>query len=227
MQIDFILVQPAVPENVGAAARAINTMGFNQLVIVNSTAHLQEPAKWLAHGSANILNKAISVNSLDDILHNYDFLIATTAQKRSAYCDNYTPENCIDILNKKQKSIHKIGIVFGSEENGLCNSIIQMCDITSSIPIVKPYPSINLGQSVMLYAYVLSNRFINQKDTKKIKPNKDKYKQLKSIIQKVLLSTAINKNENLSKRIFERVAYLDDNDTNLVLSICNKIIKKI
>jgi tRNA/rRNA methyltransferase len=54
MQIHFILVEPAVPENVGAAARAIKTMGFSSLRLVNTKAHLEEEAKWLAHASDEI-----------------------------------------------------------------------------------------------------------------------------------------------------------------------------
>ena len=50
MQFHIVLVEPARPENVGAAARAMKTMGFSSLRIVNSEAHLQPAAGWVAHG---------------------------------------------------------------------------------------------------------------------------------------------------------------------------------
>ena len=58
MDLYFVLVEPAVPENIGAAARAINTMGFQRLRLVRPTNHLANEAKWLAHGSVAILEKA-------------------------------------------------------------------------------------------------------------------------------------------------------------------------
>lgn len=54
MNIHFILVEPALPENVGASARAIKTMGFRSLWLVNPCNHLDDKAKWLAHGSVDI-----------------------------------------------------------------------------------------------------------------------------------------------------------------------------
>ena len=51
MQLAFVLVEPKVPENVGAAARALCTMGFGELWLVNSDLHTRPEAHWLAHGS--------------------------------------------------------------------------------------------------------------------------------------------------------------------------------
>ena len=47
MDIHFILVEPTRPENVGASARAIKTMGFRSLRLVNPCNHLAERAQWL------------------------------------------------------------------------------------------------------------------------------------------------------------------------------------
>lgn len=41
MRITIILVAPARAENIGAAARAMKTMGFSELRIVDSQAHLE------------------------------------------------------------------------------------------------------------------------------------------------------------------------------------------
>ena len=56
----FVLVEPAVPENIGASARAIKTMDFNSLVLINPCDHLSAPARWLAHGSHDILENAVT-----------------------------------------------------------------------------------------------------------------------------------------------------------------------
>ena len=51
MRITIILVAPARAENIGAAARAMKTMGFSDLRIVDSQAHLEPATRWVAHGS--------------------------------------------------------------------------------------------------------------------------------------------------------------------------------
>ena len=56
MRITIILVAPARAENIGAAARAMKTMGFSELRIVDSQAHLEPAARWVAHGSGDIID---------------------------------------------------------------------------------------------------------------------------------------------------------------------------
>lgn len=46
MRITIILVAPARAENIGAAARAMKTMGFSELRIVDSQAHLEPATRW-------------------------------------------------------------------------------------------------------------------------------------------------------------------------------------
>jgi tRNA/rRNA methyltransferase len=81
MQIFFILVEPAVQENVGAAARAIKTMGFSRLILVNPCDYLSGPARWLAHGSGEILDNAQVFPSLKEAIVNFDFVVGTSAKK--------------------------------------------------------------------------------------------------------------------------------------------------
>ena len=75
--IIFILVRPAVPENVGAAARALKTMGFSRLRIVGSDAHREKPARILAHASNDILENAQAFPDLQSALADIDFVIGT------------------------------------------------------------------------------------------------------------------------------------------------------
>ena len=68
MEIIFILMAPARPENVGAAARALKTMGFSRLRIVASEAHLRQEAVWVAHGAQELLQQAESFPTLPEAL---------------------------------------------------------------------------------------------------------------------------------------------------------------
>jgi tRNA/rRNA methyltransferase len=64
MHLSIVLVAPARAENVGAAARAMKTMGFRDLRIVDSDAHLQPAARWVAHGSGDILDNITTYPTL-------------------------------------------------------------------------------------------------------------------------------------------------------------------
>ena len=152
----FILVEPAVPENIGASARAIKTMGFNNLRMVNPCDFRDGKAQWVAHGSREILDNAGVYKDLETATADLDFIVGTTSKKRRTNQDYYYPDHLKEIISSKQKSINKLGIVFGREESGLSNEELKLCDLISTIRLSRPYPSLNLSQSVMLYAYELS-----------------------------------------------------------------------
>ncbi|MFX2597908.1 TrmH family RNA methyltransferase, partial [Enterobacter roggenkampii] len=51
MKLYFVLMAPARPQNVGAAARAMKTMGFDAMRVVASRVHQEDEASWVAHGA--------------------------------------------------------------------------------------------------------------------------------------------------------------------------------
>ncbi len=78
MRVTIVLVAPARAENIGAAARAMKTMGFTDLRIVDSQAHLEPATRWVAHGSGDIIDNIEVFHTLVDALHDVGFLIPTT-----------------------------------------------------------------------------------------------------------------------------------------------------
>lgn len=225
MNISFVLVEAAVPENIGAAARAINTMGFSDLRLVNPVNHLAEQAKWLAHGSLDVLEKASIFHEFNEAISDLDFIIGTTANKsRSAKHDFYTPENALKIIDKKSATISKVGIVFGREESGLTNEELSKCDIASSIPLNKPYPSINLAQSVMVFAYIFSAMKTHDQ-SKKVIDNEDRiYAELKNNAGLILQNLNIEEDSVLYRRMMERLASSSEDDARLFLSFAKKFM---
>lgn len=154
--IVFILVKPAVPENVGAAARALKTMGFDALRVVGSNAHTRKPAAILAHGARDILESARAFATLKEALVDCDLAVATSAKARADKRFIHSPPEVREAIAAKGATLGRVAIVFGSEESGLDNEQLALCDLHSAIPLARPYPSLNLGQAVMLYAYELT-----------------------------------------------------------------------
>ncbi len=150
--IYFVLVEPQTPGNIGAASRALKTMGFGNLVLVNPGDYLTPEARWMAHASEDILESAAIFPSLRDAVSDMHFVVGTTQRDRVFHLPYYTPKELV------RKSIpvsldHKIALVFGREQTGLTNEELSMCDAVSTVPAHTKHPSLNLSQTVMLYAY--------------------------------------------------------------------------
>lgn len=152
-QIRIVLVETEFPGNVGAAARALQTMGLSQLVLVNPKCEAKgEEASRLAHAAVSVLNDARVVTSLEEAIGDTVFSVATSRRVRRHLSPLYTPEEAARLV--LERSGHgPVAIVFGRESWGLDNTELERCSIHSTIPSATETQSLNLAQSVMIYAY--------------------------------------------------------------------------
>ena len=225
MNIHFILVEPTVPENVGASARAIKTMGFKSLRLINPCNYLNDKAQMLAFGSVNILKNARVFSKLRDALYDIDFVIGTTAKKRLVKNEYYTCPEIYKLIKRKPKTVNNTAIVFGRESKGLLNSEIKLCDIVSTIPMKTKYPSLNLAQTVMIYAYTLSPLALGESKSKKEPTDKSQLRVLKQNVSQIMKMVEIK--PNINNRIMERLGALGDGDIHLLHSLCYKLLQKL
>ena len=223
MEIIYVLVEPSVAENIGAAARAIKTMGFSRLRLVNPNGHLTGPAKWMAHGSNDILENAGIFSTFNEAVNDVDLVVGTTAKKRIVKND-YLPASALpEIIRQKGSAVKAVAVVFGREDSGLRNEELKRCDIITTIPLKTSFPSLNLSQAVMIYAYVLSglisepNEDVNIRDTEGLKILKQK-------VSDILLSLGFSETSAIYPRILERLMFMKEGDIHLLHSICNKFI---
>jgi tRNA/rRNA methyltransferase len=223
MEIIFILDQPAVPENIGASARALKTMGFSQMRIVNPKALLDEKAYWVAHGAHDIMEGAIVYPSIGAAVEDIDFVVGTTAKNRRIKHDHYPVKECISILNQKKDQVQQVAILFGREESGLSNEALSSCDILTHVPMKTLYPSLNLGQAVMIMAYELSGI---ETATREQPREEESYRIVKTKVQEILHDIDFHENRNIYNRVMERLAICSTDDIHLIHSIINKLKKK-
>lgn len=218
MEIIFVLSHPAVPENIGFAARALNTTGFSKLRLVNPADHLSKEAKKTAYGSHAILEKAELFASLEDALHDIDLSIGTTAKNRLSRHDYHTPEEIGKLLLTKAGVANKVAIVFGSERDGLTAKEIDRCDLLSTIPLPAPHPSFNLAQSVLLYAWEMSK--VNREKSPHL-PTVGEVEQraLREEAKALLLDLGVDKQPSLYHRLKDRLMTANAEDTRLMLAL--------
>jgi tRNA/rRNA methyltransferase len=225
MDLYFILVKPAVPGNVGAAARAINTMGYTRLRLVAPCDYLDQEARMMAHGSEMILENAEVFTELNQAIADLDMTVATTASHRGARVEYLKASEIPAVIQKKGAAVKTAGLVFGREESGLTNDEIRMCDLVSSIPMHRPYPSLNLGQAVMVFAYIMgsSGPYVPEIDATKKDPKGFRVMMDKS--KQALTKLKITGNPALYHRILERLATLGEDDVHLLHTILNRYLK--
>jgi tRNA/rRNA methyltransferase len=226
MEIHYILVEPAVPENIGASARALKTMGFSSMRLVNPCDYLHVKSRMLAHGAQDVLENSRVFKSLELALQDIDFSIGTTAKRRSVKYDYHNSDDIANLIRIKEGSIKSLGIVFGREESGLTNEELQLCNIASSIPLEEAHPSLNLSQAVMIYAYLLSPLRIVQ-ETKPPVVEGQEWALLQNKAEGIMKKIGIDSNPNLYHRMIERLSLVNRDDMNLFLSFFNKLEEKI
>ena len=152
----FVLVRPHYPENVGAAARAIKTMGFTSLVLVKP-GKMAEPghvmAIKMAVKSLDVLEAAPVVPDVQTALANVDFSYATTA--RRGVSGVLTARRAAADAVERAARGQRIAFVFGNEKTGLAEQDLLGAHARMRIPMAADQPSINLGQAVQVTAYEL------------------------------------------------------------------------
>jgi len=150
-----VLVEPSHPGNVGAAARALKTMGFSRLVLVSprvADVKNDPEAIAMASGADDVLASAHVVPTLADALSGAHWSLALTARAREYGPPQLAPRAAA--TQAREHAVHgDIALVFGNERTGLENSELQLCHAAVHIPSAADFPSLNLAQAVQLLAW--------------------------------------------------------------------------
>jgi tRNA/rRNA methyltransferase len=153
-RVRFVLVETSRPGNIGAAARAMKTMGFSELVLVrprSEHALADEEAVAFASGAQDVLASARIVESIEDALQGCNFAAAVSARLREYSPPILAPRALASHLAANDE-VHA-AIVFGNERFGLPNEVVERCNVLINIPANPDYSSLNLAQAVQVLAY--------------------------------------------------------------------------
>jgi tRNA/rRNA methyltransferase len=161
------MTQPSHPGNVGSTARAIKTMGFEDLALVSPKLDQisgQPEAIALASGALDVLQNAPILTSLAEALAPVTLAFALTARPR-----DLGPPSC-DIrqaagLARTHLAQHpeaRVAIVAGTERSGLTNEQIALCHRVCYIPANPDYSSLNVSQALQLAAWELRYALLSE-----------------------------------------------------------------
>ncbi len=217
----FILVRPAYASNLGAAARAMATMGFDELVLVNPIAdHTSDRAKALATHAQHILDNIKIVHSIPEALENIDLAVAATHRHRKI---SKTVIQSNELKTWTKQHGKKPAVIFGPESTGLNLSDLKHCNAIVTIPAACSQPSLNLAQAIMIIAYELSETLGLKKPTY---ARKKEERQIDSTEFQNLQKRSLTLLENLHLKPERYLARLGDasaNDLNLLYDLLNKL----
>ncbi|MBR7779852.1 RNA methyltransferase [Undibacterium rugosum] len=153
-RLRFVLVETSHPGNIGAAARAMKTMGFKHLVLVNprfADALSHPDAIAFASGAQDILEQAQIVDTVAAALQGCELVASVSARLREFSPPVQSPRELA--ADFQQKLSGKAAIVFGNERFGLPNEVVANSQVLVNIPANPGYSSLNLAQAIQLIAY--------------------------------------------------------------------------
>jgi tRNA/rRNA methyltransferase len=147
-----VLCRPSHPGNIGAAARAMKTMGLADLRLVAPERYPAPEADWMATNAVDVLKGATLHASLEDSIRDCVAAFAMSARPRE-----WSPQ-VLDARSAAARAMAlegDVAFVFGNETAGLTNEEVFACQYLVHIPASAEFNSLNLAQAVQVMAYEL------------------------------------------------------------------------
>ncbi len=151
-RVRIVLCHTSLPANIGAAARAMKTMGLAQLYLVEPRHYPHADAEALASRATDILAAARVCASLDEALAGTVYAVASTARNRDMSHPVLTPrEAAARMVEEAQRG--PVALVLGPEKFGLTVQEVNRCSVIATVPANPEYSSLNLAAAVQLFSY--------------------------------------------------------------------------
>jgi tRNA/rRNA methyltransferase len=151
-RIRIVLCRPSHPGNIGAAARAMKTMGLTDLRLVAPARYPAPEAEWMATNAVDVLKSARIHDSLEEAIGDCSVAFAMSARPRE-----WSPQ-VLDVRAAARRAVDlgaPLAFVFGNESAGLTNEEMFACQVLVHIPANPQFTSLNLAQAVQVVSYEL------------------------------------------------------------------------
>jgi tRNA (cytidine32/uridine32-2'-O)-methyltransferase len=150
--IRIVLINTSHPGNIGAAARAMKTMGLAELYLVQPLHFPHPKAHEMASNAGDVVDQAVVVDSLDAAIGDCQLVVGTSTRSRTIPWPMLTPREFAE--KARVETAHsKVAILFGREQSGLTNDELHRCHFHIQIPSNPDYSSLNLASAVQVIAY--------------------------------------------------------------------------
>jgi TrmH family RNA methyltransferase len=148
------MVNTTEPGNIGAAARAMKNMNLSKLYLVNPKGYPSAVATARASGADDILAGAVVCETLEEALQGSHLVIGASARQRNI---KWKQMDVVGACSEIQKSTvikgQEVAVVFGTENSGLSNEELDLCQILMTIPGNPNYFSLNVASAIQVFSY--------------------------------------------------------------------------
>ena len=149
-----VLVEPQLPENIGAAARAMANFGLSRLRLVSPRPAWPNPkASAMAAGADRVLDGAVLYESLAAAIADCRFVFAATARAHDQAKPVVGAAEAAALMAPRIAAGETVAVVFGRERNGLENHEVALADRILTLPVNPAFASLNLAQAIVVVAY--------------------------------------------------------------------------
>lgn len=208
--VRIVLVATSHPGNIGSTARAMKTMGIEELYLVTPKSFPDYRAHEMSAGADDLLTKAVVVESLDEALAGCQLILATSARPRGLSLPGLIPATAAELVSQKSDDT-RVAIVFGREHAGLTNEELLKSHYHINIPSNPDYSSLNLSQAVQIIAYELRMRLLAPKAQVSLRQDEeapaDEIEQFYEHLKEVFIEIQFLKEAN-PRRLMQRVRRL-------------------
>ncbi len=151
----IVMCQTSHPGNIGAAARAMKTMGLSQLYLVQPKHFPDNEANALACGAVDLLENAVVCDTLEEALTGCVVAIGMSARKRQLSHELISAREAATRAAQIAKNEQAVALVFGTEMSGLSNRELDLCQLLAMIPTNPDFSSLNVAAAVQVMCYEL------------------------------------------------------------------------
>ena len=227
-RVAVVLARPRIPENVGAAARAMKNMGIRKLVLVSpKDRDLARMVKMATTSAMDVIEEMKVFETMEEALAPFSYVVGTTARTGSHRKTVLDPGGVARSLIPISRE-NDIALVFGPEDKGLSNSDLRFCHVLVTIP-TSDFASLNLAQAVLLVCWEVSRASLDTPPewAPRLATRHEldaMYASLKDVLTRIGFINAENPEHWLDniRRFFSRVS-LTARDVKVIRGICRQI----
>jgi TrmH family RNA methyltransferase len=230
-RIRIVLCRPSHPGNIGAAARAMKTMGLSDLRLVAPERYPAPEAEWMATNAVDVLRAARIHSTLQESIKDCVAAFALSARPRE-----WSPQ-VLDVRSAAARALAsggKVAFVFGNESAGLTNEELFACQFLVHIPANPEFSSLNLAQAVQVVAYelfVASGAGVplpREEKAATVEDIEGLYAHLEqaAMASEFLLPGANSRLRERWRRLFSRVPRLEREEVNILRGLLKALLAR-
>jgi tRNA/rRNA methyltransferase len=229
--VRIVLCRPSHPGNIGAAARAMKTMGLSDLRLVAPERFPAPEAQWMATHAVDVLENSRVSRTLHEAISDCAAAFALSARPRE-----WSPR-VLDVRSAAARALEigdKVAFVFGNETAGLTNEEVFACQYLVHIPAAPESSSLNLAQAVQIVAYEVRMTVdvaIPFQRTEKLATVGD-LEGLYGHLEEAAVRSGFHVPDSGSKlperlrRLFSRVSGMERDEVNIVRGLLKALLKQ-